>query len=128
MFLQSLRSNALFCRSFINVTIFLFESSHYSLIQIKSQKHNQADRHEQKEIDVNMYLYIWDNNQMGSLSLNFKTKVRSVEVLNFNDRPAMRFLCCLYDTKLVFVCFREILEIIFDSRILTVISLLGLYF
>ena len=49
------------------------------------------------------------------------------EVLNFNERPTMRVYYVVYmHTKPVFFCFRVVLEVIFDSRILTVISLLSL--
>ena len=86
---------------------------------------------------------------MGGLSLKFKIKVRSAEVLNVNERATMSLLCCLYtykarlqarlqslvitlciciSTKPVFFCFHEVLEVTFKSRILTVISLLGFYF
>jgi hypothetical protein len=33
---------------------------------------------------------------MGGLSLKFKTEACSAEVFNFNEKPTMRFLCCLY--------------------------------
>ena len=48
--------------------------------------------------------------------------------LNFNERPTMRLLCCLYAYKPVFFCFHKVWEAIFESRILTVTSLFGFYF
>ena len=45
-----------------------------------------------------------------------------------NERPTMRLSCCLYSYKARFPLFHEVSEVIFDNRILTVISLLGFYF
>ena len=52
----------------------------------------------------------------------------SLKVLNFNERPTIRLLCCYMQRKPVFFCFHDVWKVTFDSRILTVISFHGIYF
>ena len=42
---------------------------------------------------------------MGGLSLKFRTEARIAEVLNFNERPTIRFLCPITP---IFYCPREV--------------------
>ena len=74
-------------------------------------------------------MYIWNKNRIGGLSFKFKTEVRSTEVLNFNERPTMRFLCCLY-TYHIHLLFLERLrlcdEIRCNTRITCALMWLGM--